>query len=221
MDQERILTTAAQAKAVQDVGFLGQFTVPTSPSDAARRLGIPANLAHHHAQRHLEQGLLEEVGREHGKVQYQLTAKLFKVPRDILPAGDPDNKTARTLGRAHDRFLKAYARSDRLGGDEDPDYDHYGFARKDEPDPVPQTSGEPLEPRPAHFLARTFSLSPEGYRKLVQEITALISAAENEHEAPRSGLCTLVFLGMDGPLQAGTDDSRFISSFVPLFTPSS
>ena len=44
----------------------------------------------------------------------------------------------------------------------------------------------------------------------------LVVAAENEHDQPGSGLCTLVFLGMDGDLQTGTSDSRFISSFVPL-----
>ena len=216
MDQERILTTVEQAKAVQEVGFLGQFFVPKSPSDVARKLSIPANLAHHHAQRHLSLGLLREVGREGGKVLYQLTAKLFKVPRTLLPPEDPDNKTARLLEIIQTRFLAAYGRSSRLEDQNDPDYDLYGFTAKDDPDAeLPETSGKPLELRPAHFQARTFSLSPAGYQKLVREINDLVVAAENEHGQPGSGLCTLVFLGMDGDLQTGTSDSRFISSFVP------
>ena len=164
MDQERILTTAEQAKAVQEVGFLGQFFAPKSPSDAARKLGIPANLAHHHAQRHLGLGLLQETGREGGKVLYQLTAKLFKVPRTLLPPGDPDNKTARLLDLIQTRFLAAYGRSSRLEDRNDPDYDLYGFTAKDDPDPeLPETSGGPLEPRPAHFQARTFFLTQASY----------------------------------------------------------
>lgn len=220
MDKERILTTVEQARAVQDVGFLGRFVVPTSPSDAARTLGIPANLAHHHAQRHLNLGLLEEVGRNGGKVQYQLTAKLFKVPRTLLPPEDPDNKTVRLLGAVQKHFLAAYERSNRLASRDDPDYDLYEFMAKDDPDRVaPPPISEPLTGRPAHFQARTFSLSPASYQKLVREIADLIVAAENEHDRPGSGLCTFVFLGMDGELQAGMQDSLSVSSFVPPLTP--
>ena len=220
MEKERILTTVEQAKAVQEVGFLRQFFVPKSPSDAARKLEMPANLVHHHAQRHLSLGLLEEVGREGSKVLYQLTARLFKVPRTLLPPEDPDNRTVRLLKLVRERFLAAYERSSRLEDQNDPDYDLYGFTAKDDPDAeLPETSGKPLEPRPAHFQTRTFSLSPASYQRLVRKITDLVVAAENEHGQPGSGLCTLVFLGMDGDLQTGASDSRFISSFVPLSKP--
>ena len=219
-EKERILTTVEQAKAVQEVGFLRQFFVPTSPSDAAKKLEMPANLAHHHAQRHLSLGLLEEVKREGGKVLYQLTAKLFKVPRKLLPPEDPDNRTVKLLKLVRERFLAAYERSSRLEKQDDPDFELHRFIAKDDPDPeLPETSGRPLEPRPAHFQTRTFSLSPAGYQRLVRQINDLVVAAENEHGQPGSGLCTLVFLGMDGDLQTGTSDSRFISSFVPLSEP--
>ncbi len=219
MDKELILTTVEQAKAVQDVGFLGRFAVPTSPSDAARKLGMPANLAHHHAQRHLALGLLEERVREGGKVLYGLTAKRFKVPRTLLPPEDPNNRTAKLLNTVQKRFLEAYERSNRLARQDDPDYELYDFVTKDDPHPEPheppEPSSEPLEPRPAHFQARTFPLSPASYQKLVREIADLIVAAENEHDRPGSGLCTFVFLGMDGELQAGMQDSLSVSSFVP------
>lgn len=216
MGKERILSTPAQARAVQEVGFLGQFFAPTSPSDAAKKLGIPANLAHHHAQRHLSLGLLEEVKREGGKVLYQLTAKLFKVPRTLLPPESPDNKTTRLLELIQTRFLAAYGRSSRLAEQDDPDYDLYGFMVKDDPDPEPpEKFDEPLEPRPAHFQARTFALTPASYQKLMRGIADLIATAEPEHARPGGGLCTLVFLGMDGELQPGMHDSRLISSFVP------
>ena len=213
MDQERVLTTVEQARAVQEVGFLGRFAVPTSPSDAAKKLEMPANLAHHHAQRHLALGLLEEVGRVGGKVQYQLTAKRFKVLRTLLPPEDPDNKIVRLLGTIQHRFLTAYESSNRLVSQNDPDYEIYEFMTQDDPDrAAPPPINEPLRGRPAHFQVRTFSLSPAGYQRLVQGVADLINAAENEYETPGSGL---VFLGMDGGLQAGTQDSRFVSSFVP------
>ena len=214
MENERILTTAEQAKAVQEVGFLGQFTVPTSPSDAARKLEIPANLAHHRAQRHLAAGLLEEVGRAGGKVQYQLTAERFKVPRTLLPPEDPDNRTVRLLELIQKQFLTAYERSNRLEGYEDPDYELYSFMPKNDPDPaLPRTFDEPLEPRPAHFEARTLALSPGTYQRLVRSIADLIATAT--YEEPGSGLCTLVFIGMNGALQNGTSDSHSVASFVP------
>jgi DNA-binding transcriptional ArsR family regulator len=217
MHKERILHTEAQAKAVQEVGFLNQFIEPTSPSDAAKKLGQSANLVHHHVQRHLELGLLREVKREGGKVLYQLTAQHFKVPRGVLPAGDPDHKIVRELGIIQKRFLEAYERSDRLnnGSDYDPDYDHYGFVQKGEQDDLPQPTGDPLEPHPAHFQARTLALSPKSYRRLVGKIGALIRDAEYERSEPGTGPCTLVFLGMDGELQTGAENSHYISSFVP------
>jgi hypothetical protein len=42
---ELIVTRPEQARALQDTGFLARFLEPASPSDVARSLGIPANLA--------------------------------------------------------------------------------------------------------------------------------------------------------------------------------
>ncbi len=214
MDKERILTTEAQAKAVREVGFLGQFCEPTSPSDASKRLGQPANLVHHHAQRHLGLGLLEEVGRENGKVLYRLTAQHFKVPRGLLPPGDPDNKVARDLERISKQFLAAYERSDRISDDEDPNFDHYSFGVKGSPEPSP-TLGEPLEPRAAHYQARTLALTPKSYQRFVRMISDMLSDADSERDEVGSGLCTLVFISMDGALQPGTRNAQQLSSFVP------
>lgn len=214
MDKERILTTEAQAKAVQEIGFLRQFFEPTSPSDAAKKLGQPANLVHHHAQRHLELGLLEEIGRENGKVLYQLTAQHFKVPRSLLPSGNADNKVARELSVIRKVFLGAYGRSDLLYRDDDPDYDHYGFTHEVGLTWQAEDYLESPEARPAHYQARTVELTPERYKKLVQQIGKLLEDIQKDIN-PLSGPCTFVFLGMDGVLQAGAEDSQFISTFVP------
>lgn len=214
MDKERILATEAQAKAVQEIGFLNQFIEPTSPSDAAKQLGQPANLVHHHVQRHLELGLLKEVMRENGKVFYQLTARLFKVPHDLLPPGDPDNQVARELDLIQRCFLKAYERSDRINH-EDPNFSHFGFVFKDDPEPWLAQPGDMLEPHATHFQARTLALTPQSYQRLVRQIADLITGAEYESNKPEADLCSLVFLGMDGELQAGAGNSHYTSSFVP------
>jgi DNA-binding transcriptional ArsR family regulator len=212
---ELIVTRPEQARALQDSGFLARFLEPASPSDVARSLGIPANLAHHHARRHAELGLLEEVRREGGKVYYQLVARTFKHDRTLLPAGDPDEHTAVMTGLLRDRFLRAYERSDRFSPDGVPSWHTYGFdreARPEEPEPRRPTEGS--ESHPAHLQLRTVSLSPKSYRELVRKVARLIIEAEAEDEE-QAQPCTLAFLAMAGVLQEGSTDSRYLSTFVP------
>lgn len=214
---EVTLTTPEQAKAVQDTGFLGQFLEPVSPSEVAKKLGLSANLAHHHAQRHVALGLLRLVKREHGRVYYQLTARTFKHARSLLPAGDPDEYTAATLTGLREHFLRAYERSDSLTDADDPNWSVHSFGRRTEATPTKSPVGAPLEPalelHPAHFQVRILPLTAESYRRLVRDISRLLSEATFE-TLGTSGPCTLAFLAMDGDLQAGTRDSDHLSSFV-------
>ena len=214
MKQELVITREEQARALQDVAFLGAFLEPASPSDVAHRLGMRANLAHHHAQKHAALGLLEEVKREQGKVYYQLAARTFKHARTLLPPGDPDEHAAVTLKRLTEAFLDAYARSDRIAAQQDPDWVIYSFHRGEGHRPSAPASNEaPAEPRPAHFQLRTLVLRPESYRKLVRQIATLLEAAEQE-EGAAAGPCTLVFLAMDGALQEGMRDGHQYTSFL-------
>ncbi len=203
---ELIITREDQAKALQEVGFLGCFLEPASPSEVAKELDMPANLAHHHAKRHAALGLLNEVSREGGKVYYQLAARTFKHDRKLLP-DDPDHMSA-NLTRLQQRFLSAYERSDRLAGEQDPDWTIYGFSGE----PPPRVRNYvPSEPHPAHFEAHTFRLSAEAYHALVRQIAHLLETAEPSGEKP----CTLAFLAFDGVLQDGTQDHHTILSFAP------
>lgn len=220
MDNELILTEADQARAVQDAGFLGQFLKPISPSEVAKKLKMPANLAHHHAQRHTALGLLREVKREHGKVYYQLAAQTFKHTHSLLPAGDPDKYTAALLTQLREHFLRAYERSDWLVGDEDPDWSVHQFSSSTPPHeraPSLITSPETrlIEAHPAHFQVRTLPLTAASYRRLVHLISESMTDAMMDAKAG-AGPCTLVFMAMDGDLQPGTRDSNHVSSFVPL-----
>jgi hypothetical protein len=58
-------------------------------------------------------------------------------------------------------------------------------------------------------------LTPKSYQRLVRMISDLLSDTESEQGEMGSGLCTLVFMGMDGALQPGTVDAQHLSSFVP------
>lgn len=140
MDNELILTEADQARAVQDPSFLRQFLEPNSPSEVAKKLNMPANLARHRAQRHAALGLLREVKREHSRVYYQLVAQTFKHVHSLLPAGDPDEYTAVTLAQVQERFLAAYKHSDRLAYSQDPNWSVYLLNKSPldkEKEPVP------------------------------------------------------------------------------------
>ncbi|MEX2541019.1 MAG: hypothetical protein WD314_04395 [Trueperaceae bacterium] len=216
---ELVVTRPEQARALQDTGFLGRFLEPASPSDAARALGMPANLAHHHARRHASLGLLMEVKRERGRIYYQLAARTFKHHRSLLPAGDPDEHTAVTLRQLKERFLAAYQACDRMEDGQNPNWHVYGFDREGIPEVLRGRGVETVsEARPAHFQARTLSLTPDRYRELVRRIANLILEAEAE-DGPQAEPCTLAFLAMDGVLQEGSADSHYMASFVPAGEP--
>jgi DNA-binding transcriptional ArsR family regulator len=215
---ELIVDRPEQAKALQSTGFLGHFLKPASPTDVARRLGMSPNLAHHHAKRHAELGLLNLVRREGGKVYYQLAAKTFKHHRSLVPVGDPDEHTATMLACLQERFLAAYERSDRFVSGDDPDWHIYGFDRNT-PDPYrDRPPSVPSEAKPAHFQARTLTLSPRRYRDLVRRIAQLIAEAETEGHSSDDA-CTFAFLASDGTLQDGATESHYLSTFVPLSEP--
>lgn len=214
---ELIVTNPDAARALSD-SLLCRFLEPQSPSDVASKLGMAANLVHHHAKKLEALGLLFEARREGRKVYYQLAARTFKYERQLLSAEDAEGRDVDELGAA---FLRAYARSDRLAQGQDPEYTTVGF---NVPEQLMAPTGEPtsleaLNGRPAHFQTRSFGLTPGRYIQLVRQISALIREAEREKTAG-AGVCTLAFLAFDGAIQPeqndlGSDGQR-LSSFVPL-----
>lgn len=216
--EELIVTDVEAAKMLKNPGFLGRFVDPASPSDVARALDMPANLAHHHAKRALDAGLLFEALREHGKVYYQLAARTFKHDMALLPVGDPDERMTATVENLGRRFLTAYERSLRVaqGLQEpgEPDYAHYGFGSRDlEPVLPVAPDAESAEKHPAHYSSRTLRLTPEGYRRLVRGLARLLNDAERE-ASEGAGVCTVALLAFGGPLSPGSEDGRDVSSFV-------
>ncbi len=214
MQKDKIrITDPEAAQVLRTSSILNYFLEPANPSDVAKKSGLAANLVHHHAKKALSVGLLLEVKREKNKVFYQLAARTFTYPRDLLAVEQQEITDMKLLSTA---FLAAYERSDALLASPDPDYHVHGFADKHIPRPaiepyVPNT----LEKHPAHFHSRTLSLSQERYQQLVQDITQLLEQAQSEKSSEASR-CTIAVLGFGGAWHEGHQDSDHINSFVPM-----
>ncbi|WP_185974632.1 winged helix-turn-helix domain-containing protein [Deinococcus detaillensis] len=144
------ITDLAAARALrQDSKFLAHFIVPLSPSDVAPRLGMAANLAHHHARKLVDVGLLFEQSREGGKVLYQLAAREFRVSSNLLPPEDEAGNGSATMRGLSAGFLQAYERSWRNMNEGQEDV--YGFGTTEWPahlDQLPYPVSD--EPYPTH-----------------------------------------------------------------------
>lgn len=99
-DAPRFVLTAEQIDLLADVGnhpILATFTEPQNPSEAARRLDMPANRLHYHVGKLADAGLLVEDERNGRSTRYRTVATRFLVPRELagrfelaLPAAGRD-----------------------------------------------------------------------------------------------------------------------------------
>lgn len=203
------LSDPAAVKAIQEVGFLGYFLHPASPSDVARELGIPANRLHHHVRRYERLGLVQRVGHQGSKVLYQLTARTFHLPD--LPESDAAQRAG--VDKLIAAFWDAHQRSASLTSRDREQWSSSHFGDAEHPAPLPpRKDAQPAEPRPAHYIARTLRLSPARYRRLLHDLSKLIEdVASDEDDGPP---CTVAALGFQGTTRPGRGDSLEISSFL-------
>lgn len=146
----------------QETDFLAQFVDPHSPSEVAARMDMAANLAHHHARKLADAGLLFEQRREGGKVYYQLGAREFRVPSRLRPPGDWHGNGSADIRQLAETFMRAYERSWATMHEGEEDVFGFGSAARPattpcEPDALSQES------HPAHLDALSLRLSPERY----------------------------------------------------------
>ena len=219
MEPELTVTDEAAARALaQNHSLLGRFLTPQSPSEVAARLGMAANLLHHHARKLQGLGLLREDRREGGRVYYVLTARRFRVPTALLPPGDPDENAVRTLRELSTEFLQANARSWGYGSRDEGAV--YGFGpAEDEPEIFAQPRTGSDEPHPTHLDALTLRLTPERYRRLALAISGLLNEACRQGQREKGEVCTLAVLGFrttQTGMQDGHGTRRSTSSFLPL-----
>lgn len=216
MQQAEITVTTPQAAAaLRDVPSLGYFLNPSSPTDVAKACKMPANLLHHHVKRALEAGVLFEVKRESRKLFYQLTARIFKVSRDLMHGKDTELEDMKLISTA---FSKAYSRSDQIAGHLDPEYAIYGFgdSSRDPRDLQPTfTDHESEQSHPAHLHLRTLRLTPASYKALAGQISKLLLEAERDSKN-ESDACSFAFLAWNGALREGQLDSQTVNSYLTL-----
>ncbi|OLV18331.1 hypothetical protein [Deinococcus marmoris] len=214
-EETRRIGDVPAARALrQNIAFLGLFTQPRSPSEIAASAGMAANLAHHHARKLEGLGLLLEVKREGGKVFYQLAAREFRVPSDLLPPEDAQGNGTADLRELSEGFLRAYGRSwARMHEGEE---DVYGFGSGEGPvllPPPPDSAG--LEAHPTHLDSLTLRLSPERYQRLARALSALLAEAHAEGHSASGAHCTLAVLAFrDETKTDGNQLSRSTNSFL-------
>jgi hypothetical protein len=212
---ELTVTTSQAASALRDISLLAYFLEPSSPTDVARTCQMPANLLHHHVKRALEAGVLFEVKRESRKVFYQLTARVFKVPRELMDTQTTDLEDIKLISRA---FTSAYTRSDQIAGHLDPEYAIFGFGNEssDPRDLQPTfTDNESTESHPAHLHIRTLCLTPSSYKKLAGQISKLLLEAERNSKS-KADACSFAFLAWNGAMREGQLDSQTVNSYLTL-----
>ncbi|MFC4453670.1 winged helix-turn-helix domain-containing protein [Deinococcus sonorensis] len=200
----------------QNHAFLSLFVHPKSPSEIAKRAGMAPNLAHHHARKLAEAGLLREVNREGGRVFFQVTAQAYRVPWSIMPPTDETGGTFAELNKLNITFRRAYERSVfRLNSNEEWTVGFTEFAEAHPP--VPTTAALPMETHPTHFDALTLNLTAERYRTLVLDIMALMTAAVDDLQDGGQP-CTIALLAYQGTLDEQNESTgrlaRQTSSFL-------
>ncbi|MDR6219924.1 winged helix-turn-helix domain-containing protein [Deinococcus soli (ex Cha et al. 2016)] len=215
LESLRVTDESAARALRQDTHLLGLFLSPASPSDVAARAGMPANLAHHHARRLAGLGLLFEQRREAGRVYYQLRARTFRVPSDLLPPQDPDGNGRGDLRDLTGRFLAAYERcwAHMRDGEEDV----CSFGNEEHPAEPPEVITEPLcAPFPAHLDRLTLRLTPERYARLARDLSDLLTRASAEGHSETGAPCTLALLTFSDPSADPRGLSRHLNSFLGL-----
>jgi DNA-binding transcriptional ArsR family regulator len=214
MQKDKIrISSPEAAKTLRDSPVLHLFLEPTTPSQIAKKAGMPANLVHHHVKRALELGILFEAKKEGRKVFYQLAARTFTHKRDLLTL---EQTLGAALTQLSNAFLESYLRCDAESVNaSDPDYHVYGFAPEVSPQipvkPVAAESREPPQQQPAHYQVRTLRLGVKQYQTLIQTLVKLLEEAKSDKEAEP---CTIALLGFSGLWRKGHDDTMGLSSFA-------
>lgn len=111
VDMKRLTVNEEQLRLLSDVsvyGMLERFDEPRTPTEAAKRLRLPANTVHYHVKRFVAAGLLrvtENNGRQH---KYQRVADKFRFHESLLPTYEKEfpESLAQHLKKINKHFVK-------------------------------------------------------------------------------------------------------------------
>lgn len=207
---------AQMARALkQDTDFLSFFVQPASPSQVAKAAGMSANLAHHHAKKLADLGLLFEQRREGGKVFYQLAAREFRVSSLLLPPNAESGNGSKTIQQLTEGFMQAYERSFAQMREGQEDVFSFG-AGEHKPHLEVPSHVVSAEAYPTHLDHLTLRLSPERFRALARALSQLLTEAAAESHSKNGQHCTLAVLAFQDERVVGSGDrlSRGLDSFL-------
>ncbi|WP_291432438.1 hypothetical protein [Deinococcus sp.] len=219
VESVRVTDVRAARALRQDTGLLGLFLRPVSPSEVAGRVGMAANLVHHHARRLAGLGLLRELGREGGRVRFVLAAREFRVPSDLLPPEDEQGNGTADLRELSEGFERAYGRSWALAGAGEEDVYIFGKVGGSTPG-LPRADAPAAEGHPAHLDRVTVNLTPERYVQLARELSEVLARAYAQGHSEGGQPCTLAVLAYraddDGIRSLSRSPNSFLGSALPV-----
>lgn len=171
---------------------LSTFAEPLTPSEAARKLDIPANIAHYRTKRLAAAGLLEAVER-HGKGRYRSVARAFLIPAELTPALHDSSLLMLDgmLGKLHRAMMTCTEQHLR-----DLEWVTSGKSLTlDLSGQIDLSNGEPRQ-YPGACRISSVELSSAQYQKLTESIIAMLEDLQGEAGEKH---CTLAFIAFDAP----------------------
>lgn len=171
---------------------LYMFKNPLTPSEAARRLQVPANVMHYRVKRLHEAGLLVVADDSNRSRTYKSVAQKFSVSPEVLPAITESLPAMLDgmLSKLHRNFLQ---RTEGELGD---------IEALLETGPVAFELNESLilgtinpHEYPVWLSVSTIDLSAEQFQKIIDAVRQIFDEAEADKGEKR---CTLAFLAFQG-----------------------
>ena len=168
------------------------FVEPLTPSEAARKLDIPANIAHYRTKRLAKARLLEAVENQ-GKGRYRSVADAFLIPAELAPALHESSllmldgmlsKLHRAMMTCTEQHLQEH---EWVASGKSLTLDLSGH--------IDLSNGEARQ-YPGACRISTLELSSAQYQKVTESIVAIL---ENLHEETGEKHCTLAFIAFDAP----------------------
>lgn len=165
------------------------YKTPLTPSEAARHLEIPANVAHYRTKRLFRAGLLK-VTDEGRKGCYSSVARSFLIPAELIAALHESSllMLEGMLSRLQRALLVRTEQNFRELGDSEPlTFDLSGNLNL-------SNTQERRYPGSCYFSAT--NLSSAQYREITEAVKTIL---DNAREEEGEKTCTLAFIAFDAP----------------------
>ncbi|WP_027480478.1 helix-turn-helix transcriptional regulator [Deinococcus pimensis] len=203
-DPERILNSREDVEALldllaRDLPLLSAFVRPATPSEAARRLGEPANRVHYRVARLARRGFLRPVERRGRVTFYEVTAYRYRVPTSAALSVSFATAVTSTVSPLAALVLAEVERRAELNRETLDRHDAIDLDLLAGPGDRAAPPPPDLGPHAPFVRARTLRLTPARYRELQSRLLGLLD--EFAHDDPSGGAraCSFLCLGVRQP----------------------